>query len=110
MEPAGRHRRPRPVTGPGDQRSSRAPWTPEPALRPRRRLGTEGASAEGSGADADASLATGRFTAKVHCGYRLCLVRGRPMPSTLTTYLVLLRGINVGGKNKVPMGRLREVL
>ena len=28
----------------------------------------------------------------------------------MTTYLVLLRGINVGGKNKVPMARLREVL
>jgi uncharacterized protein (DUF1697 family) len=28
----------------------------------------------------------------------------------VTTYLVLLRGINVGGKNKVPMARLREVL
>jgi len=26
------------------------------------------------------------------------------------TYLVLLRGINVGGKNKLPMVRLREVL
>ena len=28
----------------------------------------------------------------------------------MTTYLVLLRGINVGGKNKVPMAPLREVL
>jgi len=28
----------------------------------------------------------------------------------VTTYLVLLRGINVGGKNKVPMAALREVL
>jgi uncharacterized protein (DUF1697 family) len=28
----------------------------------------------------------------------------------LTTYLVLLRGINVGGKNKVPMAGLRELL
>jgi uncharacterized protein (DUF1697 family) len=28
----------------------------------------------------------------------------------LTRYLVLLRGINVGGKNRVPMGRLRELL
>ena len=28
----------------------------------------------------------------------------------MTTYLVLLRGINVGGKNKVPMARLRELL
>ena len=30
--------------------------------------------------------------------------------SSMTTYLVLLRGINVGGKNKVPMARLRELL
>ncbi len=28
----------------------------------------------------------------------------------MTTYLVLLRGINVGGKNKVPMAALREFL
>ena len=28
----------------------------------------------------------------------------------LTTYLILLRGINVGGKNRVPMARLRELL
>ena len=28
----------------------------------------------------------------------------------LTTYLILLRGINVGGKNLVPMARLRELL
>lgn len=28
----------------------------------------------------------------------------------MTTYLVLLRGINVGGKNKVPMAELRSVL
>ena len=28
----------------------------------------------------------------------------------MTTYLVLLRGINVGGKNKVPMAQLRELL
>ena len=28
----------------------------------------------------------------------------------MTTYLVLLRGINVGGKNKVPMAPLRELL
>jgi uncharacterized protein (DUF1697 family) len=28
----------------------------------------------------------------------------------LTRYLVLLRGINVGGKNKVPMAALRELL
>lgn len=32
------------------------------------------------------------------------------MARRLTTYLVLLRGINVGGKNKVPMGELRELL
>jgi uncharacterized protein (DUF1697 family) len=28
----------------------------------------------------------------------------------MTSYLVLLRGINVGGKNKVPMAQLRELL
>lgn len=28
----------------------------------------------------------------------------------MTRYVVLLRGINVGGKNVVPMARLREVL
>jgi uncharacterized protein (DUF1697 family) len=28
----------------------------------------------------------------------------------VTDYLILLRGINVGGKNKVPMARLRELL
>ena len=28
----------------------------------------------------------------------------------MARYLVLLRGINVGGKNSVPMGRLRELL
>lgn len=28
----------------------------------------------------------------------------------MTAYLVLLRGINVGGKNKVPMAKLRSVL
>jgi uncharacterized protein (DUF1697 family) len=28
----------------------------------------------------------------------------------VTTYLVLLRGINVGGRNKVPMARLRTLL
>jgi len=28
----------------------------------------------------------------------------------MTTYLVLLRGINVGGKNKVPMRALRELI
>jgi uncharacterized protein (DUF1697 family) len=30
--------------------------------------------------------------------------------STMTRYLVLLRGINVGGRNKVPMAALRELL
>ncbi|HXI79316.1 MAG TPA: DUF1697 domain-containing protein, partial [Verrucomicrobiae bacterium] len=28
----------------------------------------------------------------------------------MTSYLVLLRGINVGGKNPVPMARLRQLL
>ena len=28
----------------------------------------------------------------------------------MTRYVVLLRGINVGGKNKVPMAALRELL
>lgn len=28
----------------------------------------------------------------------------------MTSYLVLLRGINVGGRNKVPMARLRQLL
>ena len=28
----------------------------------------------------------------------------------MTSYLVLLRGINVGGKNKVPMGELRSIV
>ena len=28
----------------------------------------------------------------------------------MTRYLILLRGINVGGKNKVPMAPLRELL
>ena len=32
------------------------------------------------------------------------------MGKTLTTYLVLLRGINVGGKNKVPMAELKALL
>ena len=32
------------------------------------------------------------------------------MSKALTTYLVLFRGINVGGKNKVPMGELRALL
>jgi len=31
-------------------------------------------------------------------------------PRLVTRYVVLLRGINVGGKNPVPMARLREVL
>jgi uncharacterized protein (DUF1697 family) len=31
-------------------------------------------------------------------------------PQRVTKYVVLLRGINVGGKNAVPMARLREVL
>lgn len=31
-------------------------------------------------------------------------------PPRTTSYLVLLRGINVGGKNKVPMAGLRELL
>lgn len=32
------------------------------------------------------------------------------MSKALTTYLVLFRGINVGGKNKVPMAELRALL
>jgi uncharacterized protein (DUF1697 family) len=32
------------------------------------------------------------------------------LPGTMTRYLVLLRGINVGGRNKVPMAALRELL
>ena len=32
------------------------------------------------------------------------------LPLTMTSYLVLLRGINVGGRNKVPMAALRELL
>ena len=32
------------------------------------------------------------------------------MGRTLTTYLVLLRGINVGGKNKIPMAELKALL
>jgi uncharacterized protein (DUF1697 family) len=28
----------------------------------------------------------------------------------VTSYLVLLRGINVGGRNKVPMAELRAIL
>ncbi len=32
------------------------------------------------------------------------------MSETLTTYVILFRGINVGGKNKVPMGELRALL
>ena len=31
-------------------------------------------------------------------------------PLTMTRYLVLLRGINVGGRNKVQMAGLRELL
>ena len=34
----------------------------------------------------------------------------RGILSAMTTYLVLLRGINVGGRNKVPMAPLRELL
>ena len=30
--------------------------------------------------------------------------------SSVTTYLILLRGINVGGRNRVPMAPLRELL
>ena len=37
------------------------------------------------------------------------LRRGILLP-TMTRYLVLLRGINVGGKNKVPMAALRDLL
>jgi uncharacterized protein (DUF1697 family) len=33
-----------------------------------------------------------------------------PYPPLVTKYVVLLRGINVGGKNPVPMGQLRDVL
>ena len=32
------------------------------------------------------------------------------LPSMMTRYLVLLRGINVGGRNKVPMAALRDLL
>ena len=32
------------------------------------------------------------------------------LPVKLTRYLVLMRGINVGGRNKVPMAALRELL
>ena len=35
---------------------------------------------------------------------------GKRTVTLVTRYLVLLRGINVGGKNKVPMARLRELL
>lgn len=34
----------------------------------------------------------------------------RPPVTRMTTYLLLLRGINVAGKNKVPMSSLRELL
>src|SRR6185295_14812498 len=37
-------------------------------------------------------------------------VRCSPPSARLTRYLVLLRGINVGGRNKVPMAGLRELL
>src|SRR5207344_462046 len=33
-----------------------------------------------------------------------------PSANAMSRYVALLRGINVGGKNSVPMGRLREVL
>jgi uncharacterized protein (DUF1697 family) len=36
--------------------------------------------------------------------------RGAKDLDLVTTYLVLLRGINVGGKNKVPMAGLRDLL
>jgi uncharacterized protein (DUF1697 family) len=32
------------------------------------------------------------------------------METTMTSYLILMRGINVGGKNKVPMAKLKLVL
>ena len=38
------------------------------------------------------------------------LTRMTTARSKLTTYLVLLRGINVGGKNKVPMAELKALL
>ena len=37
-------------------------------------------------------------------------VRGRGYGADMTRYLVLLRGINVGGRNKLPMAALRELL
>src|SRR4051812_2491085 len=44
------------------------------------------------------------------CGSRTRTSRGgRPRPE-VTKYLVLLRGINVGGRNKVPMAALRGLL
>jgi uncharacterized protein (DUF1697 family) len=36
--------------------------------------------------------------------------RQAPQQLDMTAYLVLLRGINVGGRNKVPMAELRSVL
>ena len=36
--------------------------------------------------------------------------RGSPEQRRMTAYLVLLRGINVGGKNRVPMAELRSLL
>ena len=49
---------------------------------------------------------------------QLCATHRAPSPierrgillPTMTRYLVLLRGINVGGRNKVPMAALRELL
>ena len=44
---------------------------------------------------------------------RAALIRGERrgiLLLTMTRYLVLLRGINVGGRNKVPMAALRELL
>ena len=41
---------------------------------------------------------------------RRARVRTAGFPAAVTRYVVLLRGINVGGKNPVPMARLREVL
>ena len=38
------------------------------------------------------------------------MARVNPDPRPMTSYLVLLRGINVGGKNKVPMAALRSLL
>ena len=49
--------------------------------------------------------------AEPRVGERLGLV-GEPraiLVPTMTRYLILLRGINVGGRNKVPMASLREL-